>query len=280
MKKIGILALAVISLTACSSDDEQRVFNVENETNVTLTFSPYTMVETRAATSIANVVTKLDVWIYESGNETEVVHQSSGDAGFGTFSVTLDKTKTYTLYAIGHKGSDAATLANGIISFPDDKVTESMFFTTSFSPATTTSLSCLMKRIVGKFILQSTDELPAYADHVKLTIYNTATRYNVGGTLTNVIDREVSFPSLSTKDDGTISFATNILSVDDGTTNFNIRIQVFDNTDTERQNRLFEDVPIRNNYRTTYRGIVFRDVEIDDISFTVDDWQDYDVVNF
>lgn len=67
MKKIGILALAFILLTACSSDDEQRVFNVENETNVTLTFSPYTMVETRAATSIANVVTKLDVWIYENG---------------------------------------------------------------------------------------------------------------------------------------------------------------------------------------------------------------------
>ena len=297
MKRTILFALAVGLLCACSSENEElRMKNEEfaTATAVTLTFSPYSMEEmtraavpdaspsgiTRAATSIASVVTKLDVWIYESGTEFTSVHQTSTDAGFGSLSVTLDKTKTYTLYAIGHRSSAAATLADGVISVPDDKVLESMYYTTTFSPSTTTSLSCLMKRIVGKFILESTDALPDYADHVKLTIYSTATRYGVGGTLANVIDREVNYTSFSTRPDGTLTFSTNILSTDAAATNFDIRIQVYDDTNAERQNRLFEDVPIRNNYRTTYRGIIFRNVPIDDISFTVDDWQDFDVVEF
>ena len=82
---------AAMVLTACSSDNgEERVFSglpAENETEVTLTFSPYQMETmarasvpvafptgtTRAATSIASIVTHLDVWIYENG--AEVTHK-------------------------------------------------------------------------------------------------------------------------------------------------------------------------------------------------------------
>lgn len=275
-----IFAAAVCLLSSCFNESEELKTKDESQ-EVTLTFSPYEIApHSRLATSIADVVTKLDVWIYESGQEVTDIHQAAGDDGFGSLSVTLDKTKTYTIYAVGHRCSAAATLADGIISFPDDKVLESMYYTTTFSPSTTTSLSCLMHRIVGKFILESTDLLPGYADHVKLTIYSTGTRYGVNGTLSNVIDRSVNFTALSTKPDGTISFACNILATDGEATNFDIRIQVYDATDNERQNMLLENVPIRNNYRTTYRGMIFRNVTINNVSFTVDDWTNYDAVDF
>ena len=118
---------------------------------------------TRAAVSIADVVTKLDVWIYESGSEVTAIHQ----AGFGCWlrfmTVTLDKTKTYTLYAVGHKGGRGGDGSDGVISFTDDKVTH-MFYSTTFSPATTTSLSCLMNRIVADFRLEITDDIPTSAE--------------------------------------------------------------------------------------------------------------------
>ena len=147
MKKLFIMALAVgLTLTACEKSSEENVANgpaVDNQAEVVLTFSPYEMAAmTRAATSVATVVTHLDVWLV-SGGDVIALQQTKDDADFGTLSVTLDKTKTYTLYAVGHR-ADGATLSDGVISFVDDKITQSMFYTTTFSPSTTTELSCLM----------------------------------------------------------------------------------------------------------------------------------------
>ena len=98
-------------LTACSSDngEEPRVKS-EEFTDVVLTFSPYEQTAmTRTAVSIADVVNHLDVWVV-NGSDVIASHTTSTDAGFGTVSMTLDKTKTYTLYAVGHK-ADGATFS-------------------------------------------------------------------------------------------------------------------------------------------------------------------------
>ena len=123
MKRWAIAALFVGLLTGCSSEnDEQRVMK---PTEVTLTFSPYQMeAMTRSAVSIADVVNHLDVWITDGTTEVDA-HQTNTDAGFGSVLMTLDKTKTYTLYAVAHK-ADGATLSDGVISFTDDKVTHAM----------------------------------------------------------------------------------------------------------------------------------------------------------
>ena len=143
---------------------------------------------TRTATSISTVVTRLDVWIMEGGNTT-AVHQSSSDDGFGLLSVTLDRTKTYTLYAVGHKCAEAATLSDGVVSFPDDKVTHSLWYTTTFSPATTTNLSCLMTRIVADFRLEITDDIPTSAVKFRFTIASVFDRWNVSTGGTHSLDR-------------------------------------------------------------------------------------------
>ena len=166
MKKIQFFQVmmfaAAIVLAACTNPTEEMTVGAAPEpAEVTLSFLPYDMkAMTRAATSISTVVTRLDVWIYEGGSEAVAVHQSKDDADFGTVSVTLDKTKTYTLYAIGHRATGQATLANGVIAFPDEKVTHAMYYTAEFSPADATSLPCLMERIVGKFTLTTTDAVP------------------------------------------------------------------------------------------------------------------------
>jgi hypothetical protein len=176
-------------LTACSSDNMEELGVMSEPTDVQMTFSPYTMeAMTRTAVSIADVVTKLDVWIYESGSEVTAIHQAASDAGFGSLTVTLDKTKTYTLYAVGHK-ADGATLSDGVISFTDDKVTHSMFYTTTFSPATITSLSCLMTRIVADFRLEITDDIPTSAVKSRFTIASVFDRWNVTTGATHGINR-------------------------------------------------------------------------------------------
>ena len=276
MKTKVFFALAAMVLTACSQDESKSAFNdfpVENET-VTITFSPYQMeAMTRSAISIADVVNLLDVWIYESGSEVTAIHQTSSDAGFGTVSMTLNKTKTYTLYAIGHK-ADGATLSDGVISFTDDKVTHAMYYTTTFSPANTTSLSCLMTRIVADFRLEITDDIPTNAVKFRFTIASVFDRWNVSTGGTHQLDR------VSTINYNGTSAIFNVYAITTAAqTTHGVTVTALDENDQEVQTRTFADVPLRNGYKTNYRGTFFIDTPMS-MSFTVDDWNEYDTVDF
>lgn len=275
-----ILCAAV--LAACSSStDEDSALNdsvVETETQVTLTFSPYQMeAMSRAATSIASIVTHLNVWLITS-NDVIDIHQTTADAAFGSITATLDKTKTYTLYAVGHKAAGPATLADGIITFPDDKTTHSMYFTTTFSPSVTTSLSCLMQRIVAQFRIETTDAVPADMKKIQITINDIFDRWSVTAGGTHQVDRTYTINITSTAQDGTV--ALNVFPiVTDAKTLHTVTVTGLDADDAVTLTpRTFADVPLRNGYRTTYRGAL-RDANTT-ATFTVDDWNDLETVNF
>lgn len=276
MKTKVILSLAAMVLTACSQDESKSTFNdfpVENET-VTMTFSPYQMeAMTRSAVSIADVVNHLDVWIYEGGSEVTAIHQTSSDADFGSTSVTLNKTKTYTLYAVGHK-ADGATLSDGVISFTDDKTTHSMFYTTTFSPATTTNLSCLMQRIVADFRLEITDNIPAECKSLRFTISDVFDRWNVTTGGTHSLNRVTTINC-----NGTSSIFNVYAITANEQTLHTVTVEALDENDGVIQTRVFENVPLRNGYKTNYRGTFFIDTPMS-MTFTVNDWNEYDTVDF
>ena len=274
MNKCVMMAAMAAMCVACSSDNgEEPVMNQGEKAEVTLTFSPYEMsAMTRAATSVASVVTHLDVWITDGSTEVEV-HQTNADADFGTVSVTLDKTKTYTLYAVGHR-ADGATLSDGVISFTDDKVTHSMFYSTTFSPATTTSINAEMTRIVAQFRLEITDDIPAAVKKLRFTINDVFDRWNVTTGGTHGLNRT------STVNYGGTSAIFNVYAiVTDAQTTHDITVTALDENDQEVQTRTFAAVPLRNGYKTTYRGTFFIDTPMS-MSFTVNDWNEYDTVEF
>ena len=280
MKKTIFTVLCVlgVGLTACTSEEQISV--AKEDTTVTLSFEgiKFDMQPMGTRATIAESASRLDVWVYENGSEMEAVHQTSSDSGFGTVSLTLNNTKTYTLYALAHKATAACTLADGIISFPDDKPKESFFYTTTFSPATTTSINAEMFRITGKFTLQTTDAVPDDVDHVQFVIRNTALRYGVDGTLSNITDRTVDFPNITRKADNTCSFSFNILA-SDAVADFEITSTAYASDNSIIETKTFDAVPIRNNYRTTYTGAFFTTSEFS-MTFTCADWQDYDTINF
>lgn len=274
MNKSVFFAAVACVLAACSSDNGEEPSVLSNKAEVTLTFSPYEMTAiTRSAVSIVDVVTHLDVWIYESGTEVTSIHQTTADATFGTVTTTLDKTKTYTLYAVAHK-ADGATLNDGVISFTDDKVTHSMFYTTTFSPATTTSLSAEMTRIVADFRLEITDDIPTNAVKFRFTVNGIFDRWNVSTGGTHSLDR------VSTISYGGTSSIFNVYAiVTDAQTTHDITVTALDADDQEVQTRTFAAVPLRNGYKTTYRGQFFVDTPMS-MSFTVNDWNEYETVDF
>ena len=279
MRKIVFLAAMAALCVACSSDNEEQ--RVSEPTEVTLTFSPYQMdAMTRTATSIASLVTHLDVWITESGN-TIAVHQTSSDANFGTITATLDRTKTYTLYAVGHRAAGPATLTDGIIAFPDEKVTHSMIYKTTFSPATSTSLSCEMTRIVGHFRFTTTDQVPNDAYTITIAFGSAFTRWNIAdNTGANSTDRTARFDNFSRNNDGTMTFNLYVIPTNlTDTDQMDITVTALKQNGDEIESKTFADVPIKAGYRTTYQGTYFTSEAVTG-SFVIEDWNTFDTVNF
>ena len=276
MKKLLFIATICAAFCACANDASEVMEDEETEL-VTLTFSPYEQTAmartTRAATSIASVVNHLDVWIYEGGSEVTAIHQTSSDADFGSSSVTLNKTKTYTLYAVGHK-ADGATLSDGVIRFTDDKTSHSMFYTTTFSPATTTSLSCLMQRIVADFRMEITDDIPAECKSLRFTISDVFDRWNVTTGGTHSLNRVTTINC-----NGTSSIFNIYAIVTDASTTHDILVEALDANGDVIQSRTFSAVPLRNGYKTNYKGTFFIDTPMS-MNFVVDDWNEYDEVIF
>ena len=289
MKFYALAVMALAALTACTNDGAGEVLN--NETaEVRMTFSPYDVEPmtrannasgltradgvTRAA--VADYATRLDVWIYDGNTEVQAVHQESTDEDFASLSVRLEKSKTYTVYAVAHKAAGVATLSDGVVSWPDDKVTHSFFYSQTFSPATTTTLSCLMERMVGNFRLEITDAVPA--DVVRLTIDmgESPTRWDVGGFGVNAVSRVSSIPLTA---GSTPTASVFIIAYGEEAESYDITVTAYDGENAVVQQRVFEDVPIRAGYRSTYRGAFFTSGVVT-MTFTTNDWMDYETVDF
>ena len=270
MKRKFVFFMLAAMCAACSNEETPTA---PEPTDVVITFSPYTMdAMTRTAVSIADVVNHLNVWLV-SGGDVIALQQTNTDANFGTLTATLDKTKTYTMYAVAHK-ADGAILTDGVVAFTDDKVTHSMWYTTTFSPATTTSLSCEMTRIVADFRLEITDEIPAAVKKLRFTVSDVFDRWSVTDGGTHQLDRT----SIITYN-GTSAVFNIYAIVTDAQTTHTVTVTALDENDQEVQTRTFADVPLRTGYKTNYRGTFFIDTPMT-MSFTVGDWQEYDTVNF
>lgn len=278
MKKVIYAAIAGLLLAGCSSDNVEEQCEMVN-VNVGLSgFQVETEGMTRANTPIADYVTKLDVWVYESDTEAAAVHQSSGDAGFGSVSFTLNKTKTYTLYAIAHKADGAATLADGVISWPDDKVTHSFFYKTTFTPATSTELDCVMSRIVAMLRVETTDAIPAECKKMRITVKDVFDRWSVETGGTHQLDRTSTINISSTKPDGTAAFTLYAIVTGENTSH-RVTMEALDADDNILKTHVLDNVPLCINKKTTISGAFFPDVE-GAFSFLAGDIEELTTVEF
>ena len=282
---ILIMSFIAAMFSACSTDVNDEFTstndNVPQPEQVTLSFSPYSMENATRASAVSAFATHLDVWISD-GTTTTDIHQSTSDATFGTVSLTLDKTKTYTLYAIAHNCTSAATLTGNIVSFPDNKVTQSFFYKTEFTPAETTSLSCVMNRIVGQFRFEIADAVDDDCTQMKFTVYQTGTTFNVSteesGSPIDKVTHYTSFTKNQT--DGSANFTVTILPDDQTDTSyFTIKVEAMKANNDVIQERTFTDVPIKASYKTTYHGTFFIDEAVTS-TFTVNDWSSFDTVEY
>lgn len=288
-EKVVICVLFSLCVLSCTKDDEpetdmpETVIHVDIndepiQEHVTINFSEQSVsISPMTRATLSSVSTRLDVWVTD-GETTEEVHQTASDVGFGSVSLTLNKTKTYTLYAVGHKGDGAATLTDGVVSWPDDKVKDTFWYTTTFSPATTTTINAEMQRIVAMLRIETTDAVPTEAKKMRITQACVYDRWNVTTGATHQLNRISTIAISSTASDGTVALSVYSI-VSDTETLHTVTVEAFDANDEVIQSHTFANVPLRNGYKSVYRGNFFTSEGVS-MSFTTDDWNDYEVVNF
>ena len=291
MKKYFSFAVAATMFVSCTNEYTSYTDVVENEKEkVMISFAPDDVgTMTRASVPVGNVVNRLDVWLYEGDataavGQTEVVaesHQVKDDDGFGTLSVTLDKNSKYTLYAVGHKESASASINGGVVPFPDTKKLQTLYYTTTFTPSETTTLSCVMKRAVGAFRVVFNDEVPEDVKKLSISTTQTPTQWSfpqLAG-ITPLDSYTVEWTKWSKDKDGILYFTVYVLG-SDTETQHDFTVTAYGEDGSVLKTRMFTKVPIRNNYMITYRGSFFLDTTFSP-TFTVDDeWQTYDDVEY
>lgn len=273
MKKILFLAAMAAAMAACSKIDDASEITEDVLVDVNVGFKGFQFEQeplTRATTDVGDYVTKLDIWISD-GTTTTPYQQEVGQDGFGTLSLTLNRTKEYTLYAVAHRVTGGhATLADGVISFPEDKVTHTFFVSRTFTPTKGMSLDLTMNRIVAQFQFNTTDAVPDWCKTMRFTINGVFDRWNVSTGGVHELNRVSTFNNFSKNDDGTVTF--NIYAiVTDAATNHDILVEALDANGEVQECHQFTEVPLRNGYRTIATGNFFTDAA-SSFSFKAEDW--------
>lgn len=297
MKKFFVIAaMAIFLFAGCSSSDDtlndnEQVTNPTSQTEtVTISFSPYTiesmMAKTRATKDIGALASRLDVWIMEGDATTaptqkpvSETHQQKSDDGFGTLSVKLNKDKTYTLYAIAHSESVPSTFSNGVVSFTDTKKLQVFAYTQTFSPATTTTLSCIMQRQVGLLQFTITDAIPTDVKKFGIAISNAPTQYSFTeqrGVNVGSDDYKVEWTNWQEFKKGSVALNMYVLGSSTQTLH-NVTVTAYGADGGIIKQRVFTDVPVINNHKTIYRGSFFQDTPLAGTFQLNDDWTEDEV---
>ena len=280
MKKILTFAFAAIALAACTKETEQPQGGIESYDSVPFEFkfTPYEMSPMKTQSGVGSVCSRLDIYLIEVGTtDTLRFHQDRAinATGFGSLTTTLQTNRSYKLVVVGHSTADTATFQNGLVSFTNDIIKQTLYADTVFSPGDGLSLNVVMKRIVGMFKLRVADEFPTDVTHMVFNISSTGRKWNTTthesadrGTRTHTIN------GLNRGTDGYVTFNIYVMADDmEDVTYCDIEVQAQDANNQAVETRQFTQVPIKDNYVTTYTGTFFVTFGMG-FTFEVDDWNE------
>ena len=298
MKKQFLMAAMIAGLvcTGCTQDEPEkvRVITIDNSQSpdwdgtdtITISFTRAFNISTSPMTTRANmesVVSRIDLWLIQ-GTDTTTISQAQGDEGFGTFTMAVNRQKEYTLKAVGHKGSKALTMNQGVIAFdPAEKMTHSFYTAHTFKPDTITGGSLQLKtdRMVGQLVFATTDSVPSKVKTMRFKIKQVPSKFDTSTlTGTDLRDRTVDFTSISRKTDGSAQFVVYILPEDmTQQHSYDVVVSALDAQGGTIESREFKDVPFRADYKCQYSGAFFVTRGLA-FSFSIGDWKEIDGVSF
>jgi len=289
MKKIHLLittacAVVIILVVACVnviSDDDVSKETIEGKDIVfqiigleQTSFSA----DTRTEVNISKLCTNLTLALYQDGTRVQKIDQTSEDEDFGTLSAHLPYG-TYTLVCLAHSSDGNATTTNAEkITFPSSYVSDTFLKTMEIvvDENTEKELNLSLTRVVSKFEIYFTDKFPEEVTLLEIKYTGGSSTINAltGYGPTNSRQHE-EFEITQANIDGGFGVYT-FLHEEEGVLKFTIT--AYDAEDNEVYSRVFNDVSMKRNTITQYRGNFFG--KGFNGSITADDTWNYNNVTF
>ena len=282
---IMALAMMVVLVVACVnviSDDEttEEMFAGKDITfQVTGLGQAEFGADTRAEVNISNLCSRLSLALYQNGTRVQKIDQTAEDNDdFGTLSAHLPYG-TYTLVCLAHSSDGNATTTNAEkISFPSNHVTDTFLKIMEMvvDENTEKELNLSLTRVVSKFEIYLTDKFPEEVALMEIKYTGGSSTINAitGYGPTNSRQHE-EFEITDENISGGFGVYT-FLHDEEGKLKFTIT--AYDADDNEVYSRVFENVPMKRNTITRYKGNFFG--KGFNGSITADDTWEYTDVEF
>ena len=265
MKKITlILAAALTLLTACHSDDDTTPTTAEvgRITFEVVNYQQYSMDDpTRAETYPVDELAHLDLAVYKTESNALILqqHQKKGDEGYGTFSASLPYG-SYNVVMLGYQGSREAIIDDiTAICYKDDYVPDFFYDKQSITinEAETEAKAVVLKRAVACFNLISSGKNPSNLKSISFTSNGGSHHFNaLTGMGSKVESRTYTFDATKSAAADTLNYGFfTFLTSEEATMNFTVTAK--DSEGNVLRTRDFENVPMKINQRTQYKGRFF-----------------------
>ena len=285
------IAIAFISLCACSKDINVSSTHEENST-LNLSFFESNIQEiakSRAdestTKSLKDVFTRLDIAIFpvpdSKNKQVYRYHQTTNDENFGKLSIRIPVGR-YKLVAIASKASKEIDLSDSTLAtFPEKIVTDMAYVSQDINiQSSTSNATCLLKRALTKFSLQSTDKAFSDIASIKMKLtgkcnysFNPFTGYGVDEGEKIMQKEWTGF----TEKTGTVGLSFFLFIPSDKET-VSVDIEVIDQKGKTIKSLHFDNVTLQQNHVTTYTGPMFTADNMTEFTFASTDLtkSDYD----
>jgi len=261
-----LLIAAVLCLTACekplvgatddADDNTEEGFQLVFNSHYSMT--PFGSGDVRA--SVSDAATRLDIAVYDSsGTRIRKEAQELGDAGFGTFKVSLPKGN-YSVAMIAHSGSNAATTTQrDKITFANNKLTDTFLYYADIAVNADHTYDVTLNRVVAmvRFIVE--DATPSNVAQMKFYYTGGSSTLDATTRLGCVNSKQTELRDVDSANQSggaTYEVYTFPHSTGDNET-LKLTVTAQDASGSTLYENVYASVPVKTNYITQYKGVFF-----------------------
>ena len=277
MKRISLLLMSLMAtallLTSCekaSFDETPTPVKPQPEENrddlITLTFT-VTQIESAAfantnehsrAAAVGEVCSRVNLALYKpDGERVKMINQKSDDANFGQISFTV-AAGTYRLVVLAHScDGNATTTALNKITFPNNKVTDTFYYSTEFSATSDLSQQLVLRRITAMVRLVVKDAIPENVKRMKFYYTGGSSTLDGATGLGCVNSKQTEYRDVSAAErNGGATFEVYTMP-HDVSGQLKLTVSALDAADNVVKELVLDEVPVSVNTISEYTGSLF-----------------------
>ena len=270
--KNTLMIIKLMLLVSCLFSCEKANFSTDEEGKtedgkcVTVSFnvSKFEQIDFENTTSsrstvVGDVCTRISYVIYSGKTKIKVINQEKTDADFGTVSLNLDKDSTYRIVIVAHNGLGVASFSStdNNITFKDNKVTDTFYYSQPFKATEGVSYNVELKRIVAMFRLKITDNMPGDVKTMQFKYTGGSSTLDAEKGLGCVNSRQTENREVTSSMTGHSATFDVYTFPHDATGELKITVTALDANSKSLYEREFDAVPVKTNQITQYSGNFF-----------------------